>query len=67
MSIDREATLAPENDAFSISTAALADRPAQATSTVIQSGWDAAEKIRSFALWIRLRFLGHLLFISNTS
>jgi hypothetical protein len=44
MSIDREATLAPENDAFSISTALLADRPAQATSTVIQSGWDAAEK-----------------------
>jgi len=44
MAINREDTYVPENDQFSISTAVLADRPAQSTSTVIKSGWDEAEK-----------------------
>lgn len=44
MAVDRTDTFAPENDEFSIDNAALADRPTQATSSVIQAGWDAAEK-----------------------
>lgn len=44
MAVDRTDTLASENDAFSIDSTVLADRPMQASSSVIQSGWDAAEK-----------------------
>lgn len=45
MAVNREETYAPENDEFSITNAALADRPAQSTSSVIQAGWDAAAKV----------------------
>jgi hypothetical protein len=44
MAVDRTDTLAPSDDAFSLANAPITDRPAQATSSVIQAGWDAAEK-----------------------
>lgn len=41
MSVNRTENYVPENDEFT--TDAIASRPAQATSTAIQSGWAAAE------------------------
>jgi hypothetical protein len=38
MAVDRTDTLAPSDDAFSLDNAVLTDRPAQATSSVIQAG-----------------------------
>jgi hypothetical protein len=45
MAVDRTDTFTPENDEFSIDNAVLTDRPAQTTSTVIKSGWEAAAKV----------------------
>lgn len=44
MSINRTEEYLPENDAFSLD-AALEARPEQPTSTAVQSGWEAAEKL----------------------
>lgn len=44
MAVNRTEEYLPENDEFSLD-ATLTDRPEQATSTAVQSGWDAAEKL----------------------
>ena len=43
MAVNRTDEYLPENDEFS-NSAPLTDRPAQSTSSVIQSGWEAADK-----------------------
>lgn len=44
MSVNRTEEYLPESDDFTMD-ASIEDRPAQATSTAVQSGWDAAEKL----------------------
>jgi hypothetical protein len=46
MAVNRTEEYAPETDAFAKSNVSIEERPAQATSTasVVQSGWDAAQK-----------------------
>ena len=44
MSVDKTMEYMPQSDDFTMDST-IEDRPAQASSTAVQSGWDAAEKL----------------------
>ena len=44
MAVNRTDEYLPETDEFAMTAAPITARPAQATSSAVQSGWEAAEK-----------------------
>ena len=44
MAVNRTDEFLPETDEFAMTAAPITARPAQATSSAVQSGWEAAEK-----------------------
>jgi len=45
MAINRTDEISPEQDEFAMTSTSITERPVQSSSTAVQSGWDAAEKL----------------------
>ena len=45
MAINRTDEISPEQDEFAMTNTSITERPVQSSSTAVQSGWDAAEKL----------------------